>query len=197
MGASRKKPDLATLSWFSIGQVAKLCGVSVSLVRLWAVKGSLRHVRLPGGCRGDRRFARSDVVAFMRGCGFRIPRSLTCGVLLATPDTRLAESLRHLLIEMRVDVASSLFEMGCAIGAAQSDGVAHQLAIIDAASLGRRDAITVATYLPGVHLIGITTEDDCAFGDFTQAGYHDMFQSPVDPDVLAHRIREITSAKDG
>ena len=53
------------------GELAKLFDVARSTICNWAQDGKLKHYTTPGG---DRRFPRTDVVAFMKSAG--IPLSL-------------------------------------------------------------------------------------------------------------------------
>lgn len=49
------------------GEVAKLCHVTIRTVIKWFEKGHLKGYKIPGS--RDRRFARGDVIAFMKGHG--------------------------------------------------------------------------------------------------------------------------------
>ncbi len=49
------------------GDVAKLCHVTIRTVIKWFEKGHLKGYKIPGS--RDRRFARSDVIEFMKGHG--------------------------------------------------------------------------------------------------------------------------------
>ena len=63
------------------GEVARLCQVAPRTVTVWCDTGRLKGYRLPprktsSGERGDRRFHRDDVAAFMREYGMRVPPDL-------------------------------------------------------------------------------------------------------------------------
>jgi excisionase family DNA binding protein len=58
-----EKPTLRLKVMLTAGDVASLLGIHVNTVRRWADKGILRPYRF--GTRGDRRFRREDIDAFL------------------------------------------------------------------------------------------------------------------------------------
>ncbi len=64
LGASRAAP--AGDRWLSLGQACRVLGVDESTLRRWADSGHVRAFRTPGG---HRRFAESEIQAFLSGRG--------------------------------------------------------------------------------------------------------------------------------
>jgi len=60
-----KKPDLSSESMLTIRDVAQILNLHINTVRRWGNKGILKSYRI--GPRGDRRFRREDMVAFLKG----------------------------------------------------------------------------------------------------------------------------------
>ena len=60
-----KKSDLRPKAVLRAGDVASLLGVHINTVRRWSDEGALRAFRV--GPRGERRFRREDVEAFLKG----------------------------------------------------------------------------------------------------------------------------------
>ncbi|GAI64579.1 unnamed protein product [marine sediment metagenome] len=60
----RQKPDLQSKVMLRTSEVAQLLGVHVNTVRHWSQKGILKSRRI--GPRGDRRFSREDIDAFLK-----------------------------------------------------------------------------------------------------------------------------------
>ncbi len=58
-----KKPELRSRVMLTAADVAILLGIHTNTVRRWANKGILKPYRV--GARGDRRFRREDVDAFL------------------------------------------------------------------------------------------------------------------------------------
>ena len=69
------------------GEVAKLCHVTIRTVIKWFEKGHLKGYKIPGS--RDRRFARDDVLAFMKGHG--IP--------LTDPNAEVTTKKRVLVVD--------------------------------------------------------------------------------------------------
>jgi hypothetical protein len=96
--------SLAGSDYLTTGQVAKLVGVAMGTASGWVDSGKLPGFRLPTGRganfhRGDRRVARSDLIAFLEG--IRHPASdrvrgcrlvLACGLTPAVPEGWEAET---------------------------------------------------------------------------------------------------------
>jgi excisionase family DNA binding protein len=80
------------------GEVAKLCHVTIRTVIKWFEKGHLKGYKIPGS--RDRRFARHDVIEFMRGHG--IP--------LTEPDADLTAKKRVLVVDDEAAVLEVLVE---------------------------------------------------------------------------------------
>jgi len=57
------KPSPESKIMLRIGDVAKILGLHSNTVRRWAQKGILKNYRI--GSRGDRRFRREDIDAFL------------------------------------------------------------------------------------------------------------------------------------
>lgn len=58
---------------YTAGQVAKICRVCVRTVHKWSDAGALKGFRLPGA-KGDRRFLRADLQAFLAAHGLPADR---------------------------------------------------------------------------------------------------------------------------
>jgi excisionase family DNA binding protein len=59
-----QKPDLSSKAMLTISDVARLLNVHINTVRRWSNEGMLKGYRI--GSRGDRRFRREDVDAFLK-----------------------------------------------------------------------------------------------------------------------------------
>jgi excisionase family DNA binding protein len=59
-----QKPDLSSKAMLTIRDVARLLNVHINTVRRWSNQGMLKRYRI--GSRGDRRFRREDVDAFLK-----------------------------------------------------------------------------------------------------------------------------------
>jgi excisionase family DNA binding protein len=59
-----QKPELNSKAMLTVREVARLLKVHVSTVRQWSNRGMLKGYRI--GSRGDRRFRREDVDAFLK-----------------------------------------------------------------------------------------------------------------------------------
>ena len=57
---------------YAAPDVARFCAVDLKTVHAWAKKGSLVHEKSQGG---QLRFRRTDLVAFLRGRGFPLPKA--------------------------------------------------------------------------------------------------------------------------
>lgn len=57
--------------YFAAPDVARFCAVDLKTVHAWAKKGALPHERSAGG---QLRFRRTELVEFLRGRGFPLPR---------------------------------------------------------------------------------------------------------------------------
>lgn len=62
--------------FFTTGEVAKLCGVTLRTVINWIQRGHLKAHKLPG-TRGDNRIRRVDLIEFMSSNGIPLPETLT------------------------------------------------------------------------------------------------------------------------
>ena len=60
-----EKPDLRSKAILRVGEVASLLGIHVNTVRRWSNTGVLKVYRV--GPRGDRKFRRQEVDAFLKG----------------------------------------------------------------------------------------------------------------------------------
>jgi len=59
----RERPSLKSKIMLTVGDVSQLLGIHANTVRRWCQAGAFRGYRL--GSRGDRRFRRQDIEAFL------------------------------------------------------------------------------------------------------------------------------------
>ena len=57
--------DLTTTKFFTTGQIARLCDVSIATVQKWIDSGGLDHFRLPL-TGSERRVPRESLLAFLK-----------------------------------------------------------------------------------------------------------------------------------
>jgi len=62
---TQEKADLGTKTMLRVGEAASLLGIHTNTLRRWSDKGVIRAYHISQ--RGDRRFRREDIDAFLRG----------------------------------------------------------------------------------------------------------------------------------
>jgi excisionase family DNA binding protein len=111
-------PTRAERSFYTTGEIARLCQVTKRTVITWIDSGKLKGYRMPGG--GHRRVAAADLLAFMKGHGIpdlerHLPRRR---VLVVDDDPDFAGLLEEALRD-RYDVATAATALDAATRAAE------------------------------------------------------------------------------
>jgi excisionase family DNA binding protein len=177
---------------FTVGEVAKICGLSVSTVVKWFDSGRFKGYRMPD--RGDRRIFREDLMRFikengipLRDCGGSVKYRVLLVAVDATFDRLLRESLSR-IEDYRFEVALSVFEFGALVFSLQPDAI-----VLDF-SLGRRESIEIVSSLrkddayADTLIIGLASEDEAEPEQLLQYGFNVVFKKPLDIAIIAKRI---------
>jgi excisionase family DNA binding protein len=90
--------ELSKKNFFTTGQIAKICGVSIATVQKWIDAGEIESYRLPSGV--DRRVPRESLLTFMRK--YKVPTDelepkAFYRVLVAQEDLGLGNQVERIL----------------------------------------------------------------------------------------------------
>jgi excisionase family DNA binding protein len=90
--------ELSKRNFFTTGQIAKTCGVSIATVQKWIEAGEIESYRLPLGI--DRRVPRESLLTFMRK--YKVPTDelepkASYRVLVAQEDSGLRNQVERIL----------------------------------------------------------------------------------------------------
>lgn len=175
------------------GQVAKALGVAPATVARWYDLGKLAGHTLPAGTtkkpRGERRFRRSDVIAFARQHG--LPLALDGydspdpgGVLVAcSQDAGVLGALAR-FGELIVHPATCAADVGF-----QAARLLPEMVLLDLVVLSRWEALEAAACLlrriPTLRVVLVVNEDDPGQGYPAGAA---VVGRPLDPAALASAL---------
>lgn len=178
---------------YTIGQVAKIAGVSSRTAQKWCDDGRLKHYRIPGS--QDRRVERGKLIAFLKEYGLPLGDLEGEGfykVLFVGCDKPLLDGITPLLTipeGFNWDGAPTLYEAGLLVRDFRPDVIVIDLA------LGRAEAVSVAKRVrdeeqgaeKGTLLVALLGEDDRP-GE-NPWPWDEQYQKPFDPALLAERLR--------
>ncbi len=179
--------------FYTSGEAAKLCGVSLRTVLNWIKAGRLHAHKLPG-TRGDNRIAPSDLLAFMQGHHLPVPEELTPigkpTILVVDDDKAMARSIKRALYNqgLEVHMAHDGFEAGVLF-----EKIKPTLMTLDL-QMPKMDGFEVLKHLEArVHtkiLVVSAMESHYLERALTQ-GADDILSKPFDNQELIRRVNEL------
>jgi CheY-like chemotaxis protein len=183
-------PQTANRDHYTIGQVARWCGVSARKAAAWFDSGTLPGYRLPTE-HGDRRVTRAALLAFLREHAMPVPAGLErpgrrvllvgCGLVLLRRLEALAGDA------VAVTGAATAFCAGRRFAECRPDAVVLDLA------LGRSECLAMAAAMrqadgKRLTLLALAYEDEVGLPQLVGAGFTDVLFQPVDAAALAARL---------
>jgi len=182
---------------FETGQVAKICEVSRKTVNKWFDSGRLKGFRIPGS--PERRIPRECLIKFLKEHGMPmgdLEDEVTAKVLFVSQDHVFIENLKRELSGriFRFAVAANSFDAGM-----QTDEFHPDCVIVDF-SIGRTEVLMICqnlrrnAKLADIIIIALLPHPDRSAG-FNRSFINETFKKPVDPALLAERLRTIIGVK--
>lgn len=182
---------------YTTGEVSKICNVATTTVNKWFDSGRLQGFRVPGS--RHRRIPQSNLVAFLRDHGVplgQLADAIETTVLVVTRDRDLARGLEAQLSAesgLHLVFASSGFEAGLRADSAAPDCVVVDFDIGQVEARQMCQNMRRSANLAETILVALVPRGNLAH--HATDAIDERFEKPLDPGLLAQRIRRLTSSR--
>ncbi len=190
---------------FSLGEVAKVCGVTRNTVRNWVKRGSLTAYALPGG---HFRVSQANLTTFMREYGIPTDRERLSGAPAAVPISVLViddDPVLGKLFETALGRQGGSFEVRLASNGTEglllAGSMAPDVVVLDVLMPGLsgadvcRSMRQMASLAETIIVVMSGYPDADETKEAIKVGAHAFLAKPVSPSVLVETILRLTSRK--
>ncbi|MBN20419.1 MAG: response regulator [Bdellovibrionaceae bacterium] len=197
-------PKMTT--FYTTTQVAEMCGVSFRTVIRWADKGYLKAQVLPG--RGDRRFLKEDVIAFLEHQKFHVPEELKKKkkfpfysmdrkprILIVEDEIEVAKSIQRVLRrkKMITEIAADGFQAGIFLHSFEPDLITLDLRMPNVNGFEVLKVIRNQEKYKELKILLVTAEIQDRIDEALKLGANDFVSKPCANELLLEKINKLLS----